>query len=107
MTSSFSFYCHKIFFLPFLIPFFELWVFAEFFLSYPSSTSEDESKGIDGYIGSCSISVKPTTYKEKERIFREYPSGDLLSSIKGSTVANASCKERLLVSLSHNDISGE
>jgi len=45
---------------------------------YKPSTSEDESKGIDGYIGSCSISVKPITYKEKERISREYPSGDVV-----------------------------
>ena len=34
-------------------------------LSYRYATPQEESKGIDGYIGSTPVSIKPTTYKSK------------------------------------------
>jgi len=34
---------------------------------YRLSNPEEESRGIDGYIGSYSVSIKPITYKEKEK----------------------------------------
>tara|TARA_Y100000590_G_C15626404_1_gene979520 strand:+ start:120 stop:719 length:600 start_codon:yes stop_codon:yes gene_type:complete len=34
-------------------------------LSLKQSSASDESKGIDGYLGSHPVSVKPTTYKQK------------------------------------------
>lgn len=41
--------------------------------TYRLSNEEDESKGIDGFIGSIPVSIKPYTYKEekelKEKIF--------------------------------------
>jgi len=37
-------------------------------LSYQLSTPEEESRGIDGYIGKTPISIKPTTYKSKEML---------------------------------------
>lgn len=33
---------------------------------YRLANSEEESKGIDGYIGSQPVSIKPITYKTKE-----------------------------------------
>jgi len=45
---------------------------------YKLATSEEESRGIDGYIGDCTISIKPTTYKEKEGIAEEHPAGDVI-----------------------------
>ncbi|MGQ9781820.1 MAG: MjaI family restriction endonuclease [Nitrososphaeria archaeon] len=45
---------------------------------YKLSTSEEESGGIDGYIGSYSVSIKPITYKEKEKVSEEHPAGDLV-----------------------------
>lgn len=33
--------------------------------TYRTATPEDESKGIDGYIGDIPVSIKPTTYKTK------------------------------------------
>ena len=36
--------------------------------SYRLSTPEEESKGIDGYIGETPVSIKPITYKTKEMI---------------------------------------
>lgn len=35
---------------------------------YELGTAEDESKGIDGYLGSQPVSVKPITYKQKARL---------------------------------------
>lgn len=35
---------------------------------YRSSTPEEESKGIDGYIGEMPVSVKPITYKTKNML---------------------------------------
>lgn len=34
-------------------------------LEYKRSTPEEESKGIDGYIGAIPVSIKPTSYKYK------------------------------------------
>ena len=34
--------------------------------SYQLATPEEESKGIDGYIGNTPVSIKPTTYKHME-----------------------------------------
>lgn len=45
---------------------------------YRLSTPEEESKGIDGYIGDFRISIKPLTYKEKEKIAGEKPGGDVI-----------------------------
>lgn len=35
-------------------------------LDYWHSSSEEESKGIDGYIGAIPVSIKPETYKAKQ-----------------------------------------
>jgi len=45
---------------------------------YRLSTPEEESKGIDGYIDDFCISIKPETYKEKEKITGEHPGGDVI-----------------------------
>jgi hypothetical protein len=37
-------------------------------LRYELGTAEDESKGIDGYLGEQPVSVKPITYKQKSRL---------------------------------------
>ena len=37
-------------------------------LDYRNSTSEEESKGIDGYIGDLPVSIKPITYKTKNML---------------------------------------
>jgi len=46
--------------------------------SYRLATPEEESKGIDGYIGGYSISIKKVTYKDKRGIAGEQPSGDVI-----------------------------
>lgn len=33
--------------------------------TYRLGTSEEESRGIDGYIGETPVSIKPVTYKQK------------------------------------------
>ena len=38
---------------------------------YRLSTPEEESKGIDGYIGDIPISLKPTTYNSKKMLMEE------------------------------------
>jgi len=40
----------------------------EYDLPYELGTVEDESKGIDGYLGNQPVSVKPITYKQKARL---------------------------------------
>jgi hypothetical protein len=40
----------------------------EYDLAYELGTAEDESKGIDGYLGGQPVSVKPITYKQKARL---------------------------------------
>lgn len=40
----------------------------EYGLPYELGTAEDESKGIDGYLGNQPVSVKPITYKQKGRL---------------------------------------
>jgi len=40
----------------------------EYDLPYELGTAEDESKGIDGYLGDQPVSVKPITYKQKGRL---------------------------------------
>ena len=37
-------------------------------LPYRSSTPEEESEGIDGYIGEMPVSIKPITYKTKNML---------------------------------------
>lgn len=37
-------------------------------LKYRVATPQDESKGIDGYIGDTPVSIKPTTYKTKNML---------------------------------------
>ncbi|MDZ7689267.1 MAG: MjaI family restriction endonuclease [Halobacteriales archaeon] len=37
-------------------------------LSYAKSTPEEESQGIDGYLGDQPVSVKPITYQQKSRL---------------------------------------
>ncbi|WP_036737825.1 MjaI family restriction endonuclease [Persephonella sp. IF05-L8] len=43
----------------------------EFKLDYKPSAPEEESKGIDGYIGNIPISLKPISYKQKEMLPEE------------------------------------
>ncbi len=45
---------------------------------YRLAIPEEESKGIDGYIGEYSISIKPITFKEKIGIAEIRPSGDIV-----------------------------
>lgn len=40
----------------------------EYSLIYTKSTSEEESQGIDGYLGGQPVSVKPITYQQKSRL---------------------------------------
>lgn len=40
----------------------------EYNLPYEIGTAEDESKGIDGYLGEQPVSIKPNTYKQKARL---------------------------------------
>jgi uncharacterized protein YukE len=40
----------------------------KFDVDYTLSTPEDESKGIDGYIGKIPVSLKPTTYTSKKML---------------------------------------
>ena len=46
--------------------------------TYRLATPEEESKGIDGYIGEYSISIKKLTYEDKRGIAEEQPSGDVV-----------------------------
>ena len=41
--------------------------------SYRLSTAEEESKGIDGFIGSKPVSIKPDTYKIKKNLKEKIP----------------------------------
>jgi hypothetical protein len=43
----------------------------EYGMPYELGTAEDESKGIDGYLGNQPVSVKPTTYRQKARLNEE------------------------------------
>mgnify|MGYP000263859478 CR=1 FL=1 len=40
-------------------------------VSYRLATPEEEAKGIDGYIGGVSVSIKPSTYKAKQILMEE------------------------------------
>ena len=40
----------------------------EYEFPYELGTAEDESKGIDGYLGDQPVSIKPITYKQKGRL---------------------------------------
>ena len=46
--------------------------------TYRLAIPEEESKGIDGYIGEYSVSIKKMTYKDKRGIAEERPSGDVV-----------------------------
>lgn len=60
----------------------------EYGLEYTRSTAEEESQGIDGYLGDQPVSIKPITYKTKGRLqedisapivyYEEYKSNDNL-----------------------------
>lgn len=41
---------------------------AEYGLEYSRSTPAEESKGIDGYLGTQPVSIKPITYQQKSRL---------------------------------------
>jgi hypothetical protein len=41
-------------------------------LSYRDSTPEEESRGIDGYIGTLPVSIKPDTYKVQSLLLPEH-----------------------------------
>ena len=43
----------------------------EYDLPYTIGTAKDESKGIDGYLGDNPVSIKPHTYKQKNRLQEE------------------------------------
>ena len=43
----------------------------KFAVDYKLSLPEDESKGIDGYIGNVSVSLKPKTYRSKKMLKEE------------------------------------
>ena len=43
----------------------------EYDLPYELGTADDESKGIDGFLGDQPVSVKPITYKQKSRLQEE------------------------------------
>jgi hypothetical protein len=40
----------------------------EYSLEYVRSTPEEESRGIDGYLGDQPVSIKPTTYQQKSQL---------------------------------------
>lgn len=40
----------------------------EYGIAYELGTAQDESKGIDGYLGDQPVSIKPETYKQKGRL---------------------------------------
>ncbi len=42
--------------------------------AFTPATPEDESKGIDGYIGNKPVSIKPMTYKSKKGLSEEIDS---------------------------------
>ncbi|MEF8859727.1 MAG: MjaI family restriction endonuclease [Halolamina sp.] len=60
----------------------------EYDLPYALGTTEDESIGIDGYLGDQAVSVKPISYKQKQRLrediqapivyYEEYSTSDAL-----------------------------
>lgn len=43
----------------------------KFDLNYRLATPEEESKGIDGYIGNIPVSLKPITYRQKEMLMEK------------------------------------
>ena len=43
----------------------------KFDMDYEMGDAEDESRGIDGYLGGNPISIKPSTYKQKEKLSEE------------------------------------
>ena len=59
--------------------------------TYRASSAEDESRGIDGYIGNQPVSVKPTSYKDPSRRDRiEAPIIWYEANKNGSVVADLS-----------------
>ena len=40
----------------------------EYELPYTRSTAEEESRGIDGYLGEQPVSIKPITYRQKAQL---------------------------------------
>ena len=42
-------------------------------MNYKIASAEDESKGIDGYIGEMPVSIKPITYRIKASLSEEIP----------------------------------
>ncbi len=47
-------------------------------MDYRLSTPEEESAGIDGFVGEFSISIKPTTYREKRKLVKETIKSDVI-----------------------------
>jgi len=60
---------------------------------YKPSTPEDESKGIDGYIGNIPVSLKPLSYKSKPQ---------LLENIKADIIFYEKQKDGLKIVISEN-----
>lgn len=54
--------------------------------SYKLSTPEEESKGIDGYIGETPVSIKPTTYKTKNMLREDISVGLIFYDKKKSGI---------------------
>lgn len=52
-------------------------------LNYKLANKEEESKGIDGYIGSAPISIKPDTYTEKSKFLGESIAVQVIKYRKG------------------------
>ena len=49
--------------------------------SYRLATPEEESQGIDGYIGSRKVSIKPITYKTKNMLHEEIATDIIFGSV--------------------------
>jgi hypothetical protein len=57
-----------------------------FNMPYRYSSKEDESKGIDGYIGDVPISIKPDTYKTKPNLTESLPKNIIFYSKKKNKI---------------------
>ena len=59
--------------------------------NYQPSTPKDESKGIDGFIGGTSVSIKPTTYKTKPELMEKIDAKIVFyKKVKGGIEVDAS-----------------
>ncbi len=62
-------------------------------MTYRLSTPEEESKGVDGFVGDYSISVKPLTYKEKGKLVKETIKSDVIVFYEKDKQNNISIRE--------------